>query len=193
MTDSYPFLDFFFTLLRLSSFRVSFVGAACVPPLLSSQGEREEHVFGQGFWIALRLDLIQWFMPLPIAGTAGIATDDYEAEMSSATPPGENSRHGATAAASSAATTSTPLTTQRTRADVSEPTEDPEEANILKLVESVSVRASVRGLALATWRGADNRDGFALDIDRLVDSLCHARVLGFLVPLQRACVEVGFR
>ncbi|CAM9317142.1 unnamed protein product, partial [Ectocarpus sp. 8 AP-2014] len=132
-----------------------------------SQGEREEHVFGQGFWIALRLDLIQWFMPLPIAGTAAAATDDFEAEMSSVTPPGENSRHGVTGAASSAATTSTPQTAQRTTADVPEPTEDPEEATILKLVESVSVRASVRGLALATWRGADNRDGFALDIDSI--------------------------
>ncbi|CAN0027152.1 unnamed protein product, partial [Ectocarpus sp. 12 AP-2014] len=119
-----------------------------------AQGEREEHVFGHGFWIALRLDLIQWFMPLPIAGTAATATDDYAAEMSSARPPGENSRHGTTAA-------------QRTTADVSEPTEDTEEANILKLVESLSVRASVRGLALATWRGTDNRDGFALDIESI--------------------------
>ncbi|CAM9283675.1 unnamed protein product, partial [Ectocarpus sp. 13 AM-2016] len=102
-------------------------------------------------------------MPLPIAGTAGTATDDYEAEMSSARPPGENLIHGATAAASSAAMTSTPQTTQRTTADSD--TEDTEEANVLKLVESVSVRASVCGLALATWRGADNRDGFALDIE----------------------------
>lgn len=127
-------------------------------------------------------------MPLPIAGTAAAATDGYEAEMSSAAPPGENSRHGATAGAASAATTSPPQTTQTTTADFSEPTVGPEEADILALVESVSVRASVRGLALATWRGADNRDGFALDIGRLVDSLCHAWVLGFLDRPTRAYV-----
>ncbi|CAB1119520.1 unnamed protein product [Ectocarpus sp. CCAP 1310/34] len=131
----------------------------------------------QGFWIALRLDLIQWFMPLPIADTATAATDDFETQMSYATPLGENSRHGATAAAASAATRSTPQTAQRTTPDVSEPTEDSEEASILRLVESVSVRASVRGLALATWRGADNRDGFALDIDSF-----HLAVSAHAVP-----------
>lgn len=131
----------------------------------------------------MRLDLIQWFMPLTTAGTTASTTDDYEAEMSSATSPGENSRHGAAAGAASATTTSAPQAAQRTTADVSEPTTGPEEANILALVESVGVRTSVRGLALATWRGADNRDGFVLDIHRLVYSLMSCLGVAFLVPL----------
>lgn len=36
------------------------------------------------------------------------------------------------------------------------------------LVTSVQASAAVRRFALATWRGAANRDGFVLDIDRLV-------------------------
>lgn len=47
----------------------------------------------------------------------------------------------------------------------------PEGGGLGTLVKSVQASAAVRRFALATWRGAANRDGFVLDIDRCVDWL----------------------
>ncbi len=118
-------------------------------------------MFCQGLWVALRLDLLQWFMPLP--DPAAVTGDDNAGDVEVDEENAERQSGSRAAQASGAAATS-PASGSMATARASEP----EHANIVDLVTAVSVSADARGFALATWRGAENRDGFVLDIDRLV-------------------------
>lgn len=105
-----------------------------------SQGcEKTVHLFRQGFWVALRLDLLPWLM-LPVhndiespPSAANVATEGSTAEDVVASPALSQSR---------------------------------EHVSFGSLITCVSGSAAVRGFALATWRGAAHHDGFVLDIGR---------------------------
>ena len=133
------------------------------------QAQKPDHIFCQGFWIALRLDLLQWFMPLPTASasaaTAATANNDASASFTGGDE--ETAEESATnrAAAAALAATGTTLNTDNTAtARVAEP----EHVSVLDIITSVNASADIWGFALATWRGSENRDGFVLDIERLV-------------------------
>lgn len=131
--------------------------------MFSPQGKGPDHIFCQGFWIALRLDLLQWFMPLPTGtvaptghdASASCIGDDEEQPADSTTIRGA-AAFPTTETAPTADSTATSRVTER------------EHVSILDLITSVDASADIRGFALATWRGAENRDGFVLDIERLV-------------------------
>lgn len=123
--------------------------------------QKEEHVFSQGLWVALRLDLLQWFMPLP---DPAAATGDHNADIVDGEEESTERRSGSRAAHASGAAATSLASGSIAAARVSEP----EHASIVDLITAVSASADARGFALATWRGAENRDGFVLDIDRLV-------------------------
>ena len=124
-------------------------------------GAKGEHVFFQGCWVALRLDLLQWFMPLPdsaaATGDGDVAVDEGDEEY---TEQIERSPVADVPHASAAAPASGSIATAGAA--------EHEHASIVELVTAVSASADVHGFALAMWRGADNRDGFVLDIGRLV-------------------------
>ena len=133
------------------------------------QAQKPDHIFCQGFWIALRLDLLQWFMPLPTASasaaTAATANNDASASFTGGDE--ETAEESATnrAAAAALAATGTTLNTDNTATGR---IAEPEHVSILDIITSVNASADIWGFALATWRGAENRDGFVLDIERLV-------------------------
>lgn len=114
----------------------------------------------------MRLDLLQWFMPLPTASAATAATADYDANASSVGEDEEAAEESTTNrdAAGFATTASAPTTDSIAAPRIS----DPEHVSILELITSVNASADIQGFALATWRGVENRDGFILDIERLV-------------------------
>lgn len=145
------------------------------------QGPEEEHVFGRGFWVALRLDLLQWFLPLPAAAATPGDDGDPSPGPEGAESSGESTR-GRTEQA-----TPTASRKQCCGAETSEVVH-PERVSILALVKSFSVSVDMLGLALATWRGAENRDGFVLDINRLVDWLA-----GWLLGGTRVFLLSGVR
>lgn len=93
-------------------------------------------------------------MPLPTAATTGEGAGAEAAEKSA--------RDRGVDAASTA--TAVPPTSGTVTTGASEP----EHVSILSIIASVNASADVRGFALATWRGVENRDGFVLDIERLL-------------------------
>lgn len=139
------------------------------------------HHFCQGFWVALRLDLLQWFMPLPISGNpakcevgASFAGVGEGTAVKSARDLG--------VAGASTATAFAPITWSGAKTTT---VTEPEHVSILSIITSVDASADVRGFALATWRGVENRDGFVLDIERLLLAL-----FGILFSSRFSCVRV---
>ena len=155
---------------------------SCAPS--RSQGQKPDHIFCQGFWLALRLDLLQWFMPLP---TASEATPENGA---SAPLIGEGVEQTAEEITTSRAAFTTPGIPPTTESIAAPRVTEPEHASILDIITLVDVSADVWGLALATWRGAENRDGFVLDMERLVESgSLLASVLCGPLSLKRASIN----
>ncbi|CAM9101923.1 unnamed protein product, partial [Scytosiphon promiscuus] len=139
---------------------------------------KEEHVFGQGFWIALRLDLLRWFMPLSTATTSDFDPDLSRTREGECTP--DDKPRG-----TAWLPTSTGSRKTNSGAEISDGV-TPEHVSISSIVKSVSASADVRRLALATWRGDENRDGFVLDINRLVCRPLVASTTGFPPSFVRA-------
>lgn len=116
-------------------------------------------MFKQGVWIAAPLDLLPWLNSI-IPATTTTADDAGLAETHpftvGAVPDGGNVS-----------------TTEEDRADeaigggeavANVPSES--SGSLAQVAISVRASANVQGLALATWRGAENRDGFVVDIDK---------------------------
>lgn len=144
-----------------SSFVTSF-GCQSHPPqrqplsLSASITQKEEdsvHVFGQGLWIAVRLDLLPWFKAI----LSGLGSAD---QLPTNDAGGETNREVTSAAdeedllAESGVRSSAGTDQRRRRVEFG------------SLVTGVELSAAVSGSGLATWRSAANRDGFVFNIER---------------------------
>lgn len=108
-------------------------------------------------------------MPLPNAAAATAATANHDASASFVGEDGETAEEStANRATAAAAALATAAIAPNTNSTGTPRAAEPEHVSILDIITSVNASADIWGFALATWRGAENRDGFVLDIERLV-------------------------
>lgn len=134
-------------------------------------------------------------MPLPTpsaAAAAAAAATDHDASASFIWDDEETTEKSATnRAATTAAAAATTGTAPRTESIATPGVADPEHVSILTIITSVNASADIRKFALATWRGAENRDGFVLDMERFVVFHCFGifRVFTVLATLHEVQVD----